>query len=347
LQAGTIHFVQDVLLRTETLRNNPVSRWTFAAIAFVVGFGLRYALEGRLPSGFPYLTFFPAVILTTFFVGLVPGVVVGVLSGLAAWYFFIAPTNSFALNGPAMLALAFYVVIIVVDVLLIHWMHVALNRLQREQEVSRRHADERDLLFKEMQHRVSNNLAVVSSILSAQRRSLPDGEAANALAQAATRVNLVARMQRDLYDPSRQTLDFATYLTGLGPDIIEAMDAGHVRYEADVEPVDVPSELAVPLGLIVTELISNSVEHAFANRRSGRISVSLKRAAGGEADRPKMVLRVADDGPGWPEGFTPDTSRSLGMRIVLSLAQQIGGAFAFGNDGGAVSTLTFPLRSGS
>ncbi len=342
MQAGSISFVQAVLVRTETLRQQPLLRWGLAVVSILIAFIVRYLLEGRLPPGFPYLTFFPAVILTTFFAGLAPGLLAGALGGLAAWYFFISPINSFALSGQALVALGFYVLIITVDILLIHWMHVALERLNREQIVSRRHAEERDVLFKEMQHRVSNNLAVVSSLLNAQKRALPEGEASSALAQAATRVNLVARMQRELYDPSRQSLEFATYLKGLGPDIIEAMDAGHVTYTTDVEEIAVPSHLAVPLGLIATELISNSVEHAFADRRPGRIHVVLKRTA---ENRETVVLRVSDDGPGWPDGFTPDTSRNLGMRIVLSLTQQIGGDFAFGNEDGAVSTLRFTVAA--
>ncbi|VVT27347.1 histidine kinase dimerization/phosphoacceptor domain -containing protein [Rhizobium sp. EC-SD404] len=329
-----------MLDRTETLRASPAKRWLFAVIAFGLAFGARFWLEERLPPGFPYLTFFPAVILTTFFVGLAPGIAVGVASFFAAWFFFIAPIGSFELNGPAIIALAFFVAIVTVDVLLIHWMHVALDRLKREQMVSHRHAEERDVLFKEMQHRVSNNLAVVSALLNAQKRSLPEGEAATALAQAATRVNLVARMQRELYDPAHQSLDFAAYLKALGPDILEAMGARHVTYDAQVTAIDVSSDMAVPLGLIATELISNSVEHAFAQKRQGTISVNLAQVDGSDG---AYVMRVRDDGPGWPDAFKPDTSRNLGMRIVMSLAQQIGGQFSYHNDGGAVSSLAFRI----
>lgn len=348
MPTGSIKFVEFVLDRTEALRRNPFWRWSFAAIAFVTSFALRYFLDGALPTGFPYLTFFPAVILTTFFAGLVPGVAVGVLCGMSAWYFFIEPTGTLALGGRGVLALTFYFVIITVDILLIHWMHVALERLQHERLLSKKHAEERDTLFTEMRHRISNNLAVVSSLLNAQKRALPEGEAFNALAQAATRVNLVARMQRDLYDPERQSLDFASYLEGLGPDVIEAMNAGHVSYEADVEEVRIDSDLALPLGLIATELISNSVEHAFPDHRPGTIRVFFARDEtrrdATAAGRP-MVMRVSDDGPGWPEGFKPDGSRNLGMRIVLSLAQQIDGLFQYENDGGAVSTLRFTIGS--
>lgn len=343
LPTGSIKFVEYVLGRTEALRRHAHWRWLFALTAFLVSFLLRYALQGALPPGFPYLTFFPAVILTTFFAGLMPGVALGICCGVAAWFFFIEPGSSFQLSEQAVLALTFYFVIIAVDILLIHWMHQALARLQKERLLSAKHAEERDTLFKEMRHRISNNLAVVGAMLNAQKRALPEGDAANALAQASARLHLVARMQRDLYDPERQTLDIASYLETLGPDIIETMDAGHVRYEADVEHVDVDADLALPLGLIATELISNSVEHAFAGKRPGVIRISLRREPALDQDGQckGMVLSVADDGPGWPADFNPAASQSLGMRIVMSLAQQIDGEFEYRNEGGAVSTLRF------
>ena len=331
---------------TNPIRASGVRRWFFAIAAFALSFGLRYWLDDRLPMGFPYLTFFPAVIVTTFVAGLAPGLLVGLLGGIASWYFFIAPFNSFDLTGAALLALGFYVVIVLVDILLIHGMHVAVESLRKEQQRSQSHAEQRDTLFKEMQHRVSNNLSVVGSLLNAQRRALPEGEAATALSQAAARISLVAKMQRELYDPSRQTLDFAAYLCSLGPDLLEAMDAKTIRYEARTEPVAVSSEIAVPLGLIASECISNSIEHGFTAGTAREPKIRVKLEVSGD-DKVKsgrsLVLTVSDNGSGWPEGFVPDASNSLGMRIVLSLAQQIGGTFTYGNDGGAFSTLRLDM----
>ncbi len=338
--------VQQLHDTTNPIRVSTPGRWFFAVAAFALSFGLRYWLNDSLPPGFPYLTFFPAVIVTTFVAGLAPGLLVGFLGGIASWYFFIPPYNSFALTGASVLALGFYVVIVLVDILLIHGMHVAVESLREEQQRSQRHAEQRDTLFKEMQHRVSNNLSVVGSLLNAQRRALPEGEAATALSQAAARISLVAKMQRELYDPSRQTLDFAAYLRSLGPDLLEAMDAKAIRYEARTEPVDVSSDVAVPLGLIASECISNSIEHGFTEGGTTQptIRVSLEVVEDGKAKSGRaLVLTVADNGSGWPDGFVPDASNSLGMRIVLSLAQQVGGTFSYGNDNGAYSTLRLDM----
>lgn len=337
--------VQALLSRT-SLRGHPVARWLFALAALVLSFAIRYALNDRLPVGFPYLTFFPAVIITSFFAGVRPGVVVAFIAGLCAWYFFIPPFDSFALTGGSTLALSFYVFIVAVDILLIHWMQLALDRLEIEKESADRHASERDLLFRELQHRVSNNLAVVSSLLNAQSRGTTSSEASAVLQQASARIALISKIQRELHDPGRQSLDLGPYLTQLGPDILEASGVENIRYEVDAEAVEVSADLAVPLGLIATELISNSIEHGCAGGRAGKISVEL-RIDGDEAtvhERP-LRLTVSDDGPGWPEGFSVSSSRNLGMRIVASLAQQIGGIFEISNADGAVSTLRFSARN--
>ncbi|ESR22698.1 sensor histidine kinase [Lutibaculum baratangense] len=342
-RTGTLNLVQRALVRTRRLRDSATHRWLFAATAVVVSTGLRYWLDSDLPSGFPYLTFFPAVILTAFFAGLWPGIVTGVACGFASWYLFIPPHLSFALNGGAALALGFYVAIIAVDISLIHWMHQALDRLEAEREKAARLAAERDLMFKELQHRVSNNLAVVSAMLNAQRRGL-HGEAASVLARAAARVNLISKIQRQLHDPGQQNVDFGPYLLSLGPDLLEAANAPHVSYEVEADPVSIPADLAVPLGLIATELISNAIEHAFADGRAGRLRVGLKQIADadGQFER-RVALTVADDGPGWPADFLDGQSRNLGTRIIQSLAQQIGGTLAYRSDPGAVCELRFSL----
>ncbi len=336
--------VQALLSRT-SLRGLPITRWLFALAALVLSFAIRYVLDDRLPVGFPYLTFFPAVIITSFFAGIRPGIAVASIAGLCAWYFFIPPFDSFALTGGSTLALAFYVFIVAVDILLIHWMQLALDRLEVEKESAARHAGERDLLFRELQHRVSNNLAVVSSLLNAQSRGTTSTEASAVLQQASARIALISKIQRQLHDPGRQSLDMGPYLTQLGPDLLEASGVTNIHYEVAAEAVEVSAELAVPLGLIATELISNSIEHGCADGRAGRIVVELSRDPyDAESRETPLRLTVSDDGPGWPEGFSVSSSRNLGMRIVASLAQQIGGVFEISNAGGAVSTLRFSMR---
>ena len=136
------------------------------------------------------------------------------------------------------------------------------------------------------------------------------------------------------------------YLAQLGPDLLEASGVEGVRYEVDVETVELSADMAVPIGLIATELISNSIEHGRVPGRAGLIRVTLGRdGVGKEGECVPVFLRVADDGPGWPAGFSPAASRNLGMRIVVSLTQQVGGRLDISNQDGAVSTLRFVSQS--
>jgi PAS domain S-box-containing protein len=114
-------------------RASPILRFGFGLLLFAVSLLLRFQLDETLPPGYPYLTFFPAVILTTFIGGLWPGIVVAMLSGLAAWHSFIPP-NGFGIDAAAALALAFYVIIVAVNIVVIHIMTVALDRLRVERQ---------------------------------------------------------------------------------------------------------------------------------------------------------------------------------------------------------------------
>ena len=139
-------------------------RWIGYGVALLLSFlawAIRYRIGDGLPPGFPYLTFFPAVIITAFFFGVGPGAVSAVLCGLLAWFFFIAPVGSFELHFNSALALGFYIFIVSVDIALIHWMRVANRDLDAERRRSIALKDYSELLFRELQHRVGNNLQMV------------------------------------------------------------------------------------------------------------------------------------------------------------------------------------------
>ncbi|NUB43107.1 DUF4118 domain-containing protein [Fertoebacter nigrum] len=316
------------------------ARWTVAVAGFASAFGLRFALDGDLPPGFPYLTFFPAVILTTFFAGLWPGIAVASASGLAAWYFFIPPFYSFGLTGDTVLALGFYGVIAATDIALIHLMHIALRDLSAERRVSADLAEQRKLMFHELQHRVSNNLATVAGLLKLQRRSIADETARHALEQAVGRINLVSKMQRMLHDPAAQQIDFGRFLAEMAQSMVEATGSTErIALQIAVKPVLVVSDQAIPLGLIATELVSNALEHGFGEHAPGTLSVTFGRE--GETAR----LEISDTGAGLPPGFDLATTSSLGISIARQFAQQLDASLTLENrpGGGAVSVLVFPV----
>jgi K+-sensing histidine kinase KdpD len=113
----------------------------------------------------------PAVILTAFFAGLWPGVMVAILSTLTAWYFFLRPVRTFMLDPAELLALVFFIVIAGISIALIQAFHIAVDRLQQERARAERLAEQREIMFAELQHRISNNLQLVAAWLGGARRA--------------------------------------------------------------------------------------------------------------------------------------------------------------------------------
>ncbi|WP_126975442.1 sensor histidine kinase [Frigidibacter oleivorans] len=319
-------------------------RWSFAALASLAAFLLRYLLDGILPPGFPFLTFFPAVILTTFFAGIRPGVAAGIACGLASWYFFIPPLRSVALTPSSALAMGFYVLIVATDILILHLMRRAAEGQAREMQRNAELAESRRLMFHELQHRVSNNLTAVASLLKLQRRQVADAAARKALDEAVNRIALIARMQRMLHDPGMQQIDFARFLQDMSEDLLNSAGAaGRIRCDVEAETVRIGPDQSVPLGLIATEFLANAMEHAFPDGRAGQLRIRLSRDC--DSDPARALLEIHDDGVGLPSDFALDRTESLGLMIARQFAQQLDADIAMIRhpDGGTVSRLRFPM----
>lgn len=326
-----------MMRRVTALRRAPTAGYLFGLATFLLAFGTRSWLGDSLPAGFPYLTFFPAVIVTAFVAGLGPGSAVAVASGIAAWYFFIPPVHTFAVDGGKALALAFYALIVSVDIALIHVMTVSLDRLEVEKGRSQALAENREILFRELQHRISNNLQIVSALMLLQKGSVADEGARRVIDEAAGRLALIGKIHRRLHDPAGQQLGFDGFLKDLCHDVIEASGARGIVCLVQAEPLVLPAERTIPVALIMTELVSNALEHGFAGRSRGTITVTLAPERGGW-----LNLTVSDDGAGLGPSFDLATTRSLGLRIVRSLTTQLGGRFEMAGGRGTVCRLHFP-----
>ena len=207
-------------------------------------------------------------------------------------------------------------------------------------------SDERDrvaVLFRELQHRVANNMTFVAGLLRLQRKAIEASpeRGISVLEQAQGRLETMARIHRRLYEPDIMGLPLTSYLEGLAKDILEAAGAKNIVCVVEVVPVNLELSRLVALSLLFNELITNSLKHGFAGRDGGTISVKLDR----EAER-LLVLSIRDDG----QGFVGDmlTEGSLGMTIIRSLVTQLGGdsvmVLRFRNDGaGGISRLAGKL----
>lgn len=311
--------------------------YLLAVAAALVSFYVRLVLNPVMPPGFPYLTFFPAVVLTAFLAGLGPGVLCAVLCGLAAWWFFIPPIG-FTITGASALTLVFYAFVVAVDIALIHVMQQALKNLRTEQSLTARLYEQQRLMFQELQHRVANNMTFVASLLQLKQRGATP-EAAQALEEAQDRLITMSQVHRRLYDPTAMEMSVEECLSALCQDLVRAVGVKNVTWEVRATDVRIDTPRLVTLSLLVAEVVTNALKHAFRDGRGGQILVSLDPEDGGR----NVVLRVADDGPGFPpdDGRAP-SSRSLGFGIMHSLAAQLGGTLEFPAGQGGVVRLSFP-----
>jgi len=327
-----------MLERFPLARGRPALAYGVAVAICFLALTVRFLAEPVLPSGYPYIVFFPAVILSTFFFGMGPGIVAALLCGVLAWYFFIPPVFTVKLTVAVIFPLVFYAFVVTIDILLIEWMQRANRQLAVERERSRLLADRGELLFRELQHRVSNNLQVVGGLLALQIRTISDPAARSALEEASRRLALIGRIHRQLYDPHGAQLHLGAFLEQLGPDLIDAAGRPGIVYRVEAEAdLRLPAEAAVPMALIVAEAVANAIEHGFAARETGSILVRVDRTSEGA-----LELRVIDDGAGLPAGFDLAASDSLGLKLAQMLARQLGGLFSLTGGERTTALLRLP-----
>ena len=321
------------------LRGRPFLGLGLALGSAGLALGIRLFLGDRFPPGFPFLTFFPAIVLTSYLAGARAGAVSAFTSLLAAWYFLIPPALGFALGPGAFMALAFFAIVAAVDIALIATMQRALDQLRVEQALTARLYDQQRNLFEELQHRVANNMAFIVGLLRLQKRRITadPGSAVSAFDEAVNRIDTMGRIHRRLYDPAAANQALQAHLQAMCDELLQATGNSRITCRVTVPALDLPLDRLLPLSLLVAEVVTNSLKHGFAGRSSGLITVTLDKAS--EGDR---VLVIRDDGSGLPAGHDAAASTGLGMRIVQGLAAQLGGSIAMTSDSGTVSRVTFP-----
>jgi two-component sensor histidine kinase len=180
---------------------------------------------------------------------------------------------------------------------------------------------EKETLLQEIHHRVKNNLQVISSLINIQLRKLGPGASRDALQECQTRVQAIALIHEQLYqsrDYSR--VPFSQYARSLAANVFHAagVSPGAVSLEVEVGEVALAVDKAIPCGLILNELITNSLKHAFPQERRGTVRVELDQTATG-----RVRLAVTDDGVGLPADLDFRQSDTLGMQLVCTLAEQL------------------------
>ena len=215
---------------------------------------------------------------------------------------------------------------------------VALQRWRAEGQV-RASLKEKEVLLREVHHRVKNNLQIVSSLLSLQARSAKGTDGQDILAEAQNRIRTLALIHEKLYASGDMAgVNMADYLGELVGQLASTFDIPptKVKVRTDIESVRLNIDTAIPCGLIVNELVANSLKHAFPEGRNGQVTVRLQRPGGEEYE-----LSVEDNGIGFPEGLDFAKTKTLGCQLINSLAAQLGGTVELLRQGGTKSTVRF------
>ncbi|ERN41979.1 PAS domain S-box [Rubidibacter lacunae KORDI 51-2] len=200
--------------------------------------------------------------------------------------------------------------------------------------------EEKELLLKEVHHRVKNNLQVISSIFSLQSQAIADPQALALLEDSQNRIGSMALIHEKLYQSARlANIDFSDYIRDLTEHLIASYNANPAWIETDthIDDVRLTLDSAIPCGLLINELVSNALKHAFPDGRRGRIAIEFRTLEDGN-----LRLRVEDNGVGLPEGLDSNETNSLGLSLIASLAEQLRGRLQVTNTTGACFEVVFP-----
>lgn len=218
-----------------------------------------------------------------------------------------------------------------------------VERRKEDQDKIRESLAEKEVMLKEIHHRVKNNMQVIASLLSLQSSALDNTEAVRALDDSRNRIYAMALVHEQLYaSESFSKVDMNDYVRRLTSSLLRI----HGDF-ADIDCGGVNDSLlfgidtAIPCGLILNELVSNALKHAFADGETGNgmIGIHIERKT-----ENSCTLVVADNGRGMPENFDIETSDSLGLKLVSNLAAQLGGSLEIERNNGAAVRITFPCR---
>ncbi|HMP99545.1 MAG TPA: histidine kinase dimerization/phosphoacceptor domain -containing protein, partial [Cyclobacteriaceae bacterium] len=215
--------------------------------------------------------------------------------------------------------------------------------LTQKNEVVQKTLKEKELLMKEIHHRVKNNLQVVSSLLNMQTYFIADQQASAAVMESKNRVYAMSLIHQSLYQTDDVTeVNIAEYFEQLLANLESAYQDGtkDIEIQTDIQELAVDVDIAIPLGLIVNELVSNAYKHAFKNRTSGFIKIDFQLIAG------NYHLKVADDGEG-NKGDKLERKKSLGMVLIQDLSRKLKAELRIETLHGVSTSMIFPVKAKS
>jgi PAS domain S-box-containing protein len=215
--------------------------------------------------------------------------------------------------------------------------HTDIDLRKRDEEALRRALIENQNLLGELQHRAKNSFNMILAMIGLASGEGCPPEVKTALEELSSRVSSVSELYGLLYATGNfSEVPLADYCARVAAPLVSLSE--HISFDAKAESISVPPKKAAPIGLILTELITNAIKYAFPDGRAGRIAITLRRTDSG------ALLEVEDDGVGLPEGFEPSAGGGMGLKLILGLAAQVHGSFRMeGGSGGTRGSLEFPI----
>lgn len=319
-----------VLLRWRS----PTRGWLAALMLFLLALTAQIELMGIL-VGRPFLLFVPAVLMTAVLGGWLPAAAVAVASAATVWLLFLPPPDSSAAL-PGAVSLPLFLLLCAVGIALVEALVRCAALLAAERARSARLVETHRVVLRELQHRMANHIQFVSAVLALQARGVEEvGEARLLLRETGQRLETLARIHRRLCEPAVMGSDLARLVQEISQDLLTTAAAENIVCVVDVVPVELEPERLTVLALIITELLTNALKHAFLDRTRGTIAISLRQPEPG-----LYALEVRDDGVGMVQA--EPAGSGLGMRILRSLSDRMGGSLSIRHEDGTVARLEFP-----
>jgi PAS domain S-box-containing protein len=213
-----------------------------------------------------------------------------------------------------------------------------ITERKRDEDQIKASLAEKEVLLKEIHHRVKNNLQVISSLLKLQSRYIQDSRVIEMLKESQNRVRSMALVHEQLYQSKDlSNIDFAEYIQNLAHNLFQAyeMNTGNVKLQTNIDRSCLNIDTAVPCGLIINELVTNSLKYAFLGKSEGKIKIDFN------LDDIVCVLTVSDTGVGFPKDLDYRNARTLGLRLVVSLVRQLRGKIELLETVGTAFKITF------
>jgi len=315
-------------------------RVTVTAVAVLIAYLVQIPLEHEVP-GEPFLLFSLVVISATLAFGSQAGFIAVALSTLLSFPFFEPRTSFSLIHAGDLIKIEIYAILGGGCVFAFSRLGRKLTALSDTNESLARLDKSRSLLLRETAHGVANNFATVAALLSMRSISVDDIEARRSLDEAVEQVKVMARVHRRLRARDQDvSLDSAAYIRELCDDLEEMAHGRPIVIECEADSLPLDMHQAVLLGLILNELVTNAVKHAFPGGRAGRIQVHL------EALETRLRLSVEDDGVGIDGSSRTGADTGQGQALVLGLAHELEGNLELQSTAsGSSFRLTFPAAS--